>query len=333
MHTYHRREIILNEGISDIANDMFEALKKLLVGLKNIVGLIIRKAKIPEICDVLVNILRNIPLINKLIPNKDDDETYLRRTLSNITVGDGIAIATDTITNVTNFIWDHLPVSTNFKNDIILPVFNYNERKTFMQTLYKLMIDAEIPTKYANAYLVVLTMKIPLYNLLYVFKTFWSKDLKKSNPTIEDKAHPWTSGDPVYNEDGLQETEQELLKKVQKFIEIKKRAVSDLDESRKLTWQIIKDSLLAILIPIVLPTVNGCRFLLGTSPDNPIISSIDSFMRLIVMLYYYYFLITSLILTSLAVKNEESINPSIDKEANKKVISMEDADELIDDEK
>ena len=123
------------------------------------------------------------------------------------------------------------------------------------------MLDANIPVKYANAYLVLVAMKIPMYNILYVFKPIWYKG--KVNLTDDDKLHPFTAGLPNTNpETGLNETEQRLQKKIQKFIQIKKLAEleerdNNLDLNRKLCIAIIKEAVFSI-IPIL--TLNCWMF-------------------------------------------------------------------------
>lgn len=306
--------IVLQEDLQDVLDSCLEILKMIFNMVKKAVVLIVKKLNLSEIADVIYKGIKSLPLIGRLMPDKEAKEEKLRRELSTITVGDGVSKATMVLTDVITSLWNMLPMTSNFKNQVLLPLFDYNERKTFLQTLYKLMLDAEINPKYANAYLVIIAMQIPLYNILLVFKPLWSKDIKRSKPTDDDKNHPWTAGDPVYSEQGLNETEQKLQTNVRKFIQIQKTSLSELDAARKLTWQIVKDAIISITIPLLLPMFNAFKFALGLNDDDSLHVYFDPLIKLIICLYYYYFLITSLIVTSLAISNEEEINPSKSKE-------------------
>lgn len=306
--------IILNEDITDIFDSCIEIFKNILSLVRKCASFLFKKLKIGELADILYKGIKSLPLIGDLLPDRDSKEEKIRRELSTISIGNGVAVATSLITDITNSIWEYIPVTSDFKNNVLLPMFNYNQRKTFLQSLYKMMLDAEINPKYANAYIIILAMKIPLYNMLLVFKPFGSKDIKRSKPTIDDESHPFTSGDPIYTDQGLNETEVKLQNLVKKFIQIQKTSLSELDAARKLTWQLIKDAIVAIIIPLLLPMFNAVKFAFGLKDDNKFHVYFDPLLKFIICLYYYYFLITSIILASLAVSNEEEINPSKTKE-------------------
>ena len=303
--------ILLNEGkISDLTKQLWDILKQLLKGIKDITLGVCKTLKLDEIGNAILSLLRSLPIIGRIIPQNKDPTNQVKEITGTILIGDCISIITSLMNNCISFISSILPTSLQ---KFILKIFDYNDRQSFLQALYKIMLDANIPVKYANAYLVLVAMKIPMYNILYVFKPIWYKG--KVNLTDDDKLHPFTAGLPNTNpETGLNETEQRLQKKIQKFIQIKKLAEleerdNNLDLNRKLCIAIIKEAVFSI-IPIL--TLNCWMFFktLGLSFWGS--DSFDYFLNLCIQLYFYHFLITGLILTALAVKNEQTFNPKKD---------------------
>lgn len=271
--------------------------------------------KLPEIGRTILVAIKKIPLLGKLIPDQRNEEKRVQETLDTITTGDVVAGIASLLQRMISTAWNWIPLSTTYKNEKILPIFNYNDRMSYLQSLYKIMIDNEVEPKYAKAFMVVICAKMPIYQMMHVWKPFWSK--AKINPTTDDKIHPWTAGDPYTNPDtGLNEMETLLQKKVQHFIQINKIEIGDLERKRKLAWEILKESIMAIITPMLVQCFDFFKLAFGVSDDSFLHTYVDAPIKALLVLYYYYFLITSLILMSLAVENEESFHPSSEKNNN-----------------
>lgn len=306
-----------NKGIS--GKSLWESLKYILSKIKDIAIRLAKTLKLAEIGEAILSMIRSIPIIGRLIPNQRDKEKETKSIIGTISLGNGVTKCMNILQYITSSTWNLFPLPSSFKENFIKPIFDYNDRQSFLQALYKMMLDANIEAKYANAYLMVLALKIPLYNMLYVFKPFWSNS--KVNKTNDDKLHPFTSGDPNTNpETGLNETEERLQKKVQKFIQIKKLAEmnendNNLELNSKLTRAIIIESLVGIIVPIILPSLKFFSICFGK--EGGLYDFGSSLITCLLCLYYYYFLVTSIILSSLAIENEESFHPSKKEESNK----------------
>lgn len=291
------------------AKEYLYALKVVTANTGILAKKILKMAKIPEIVTTILHFTRSIPFIGSLIPNKQKEETKVKEMLSSITTGDMVTSVTMVPKFIVGRIWQYLPLSTTFKTNIVDNLFGYNDRYGFIQALYKIMIDSEIEPKYARAYIIILSMKVPIYNILYVFKAFWSKKLKKSNPTIEDKIHPWTSGDPiVHPEKGMNETEMILERKVQKFIQAYKVTEGEVARKYKLTRMIIYEAFFAVVTPLLLPMFNFFKISFGVSDTNPLHTEVDQWIKTLLMIYYYYFLIGALLIATLAIDHEDAEN-------------------------
>ena len=288
------------------ARNTYDALKSLTKKALLLVKSTINMVKIPQLVDTILSFVRSIPIVNVLVPNPSNEEARVKEMVSVTEIGDIVT----TLANITQFlfttIWKLLPASNAFKKNIIMPIFNYNDRLTFMRSLYKMIVDSSVPPKYAKAYIIIMTLRIPIYNILFVFKSFWSKE--KSDPTMDDKTHPWTSGNPVYDkETGMNETERRIHKKIQLFIQIHKTATTDVESSYRLTKTIIKDSIMGIVVPFLLPMFNFFRISFGIgNEEGSMFYMLDGMIKTVLIIYYYYFLITAMILSSLAVDKEES---------------------------
>ena len=121
--------------------------------------------------------------------------------------------------------------------------------------------------------------------------------------------HPFVSGDPNRDPDtGFSEADKILSTKFQKFIQIKMTATGDLDLKRKLSRQIIKEIFSAILITWV---IFGFSIFKQIGLDNNIIGdTLDTVLKWLFLPIYCYILFSSIILTSLAISNEETFRPS-----------------------
>ena len=303
---------ILQEDVSESLSSVWSAFKTLLSTLKDLLFSIGKGMKLPEIGRTILIALRRIPLIGKLIPNQKTEEQEVKDTVDTITTGDVVTGTVNLLQKMVSTIWKYLPFTTNFKEDVILPIFDYNDRRSYLQSLYKIMVDNEVEPKYAKAFLVIVAAKIPIYQMLYVWKPLWAKG--STNLTVDDKIHPWTAGDPKTNpETGLNEMELRLQQKVQKFIQIKKMEIGELECKRKMAWSIIKESLAAVVTPILLQAFDFFKLAFGVSDSNFLHRYVDGPIKALLILYYYYFLITSFILVSLAIDNEEAFHPSEEK--------------------
>ena len=104
----------------------------------------------------------------------------------------------------------------------------------------------------------------------------------------------------------MNETETKIHKRVQKFIQAYKVSSGEVESNYRLTRIIIKDALLGIVIPFLLPMFNFFRISFGTiEGESPLLDMIDSMIKVVLMIYYYYFLITAMVLSSLALDKEE----------------------------
>lgn len=330
VYNYNAQEIF-NEGIiSDSLQNCWELFKTLFNGIKAVTIKIYTGAKIPEIVNCIKNFILNLPIINKLIPNKQTEDERVKATLDDITTGDIVSGISNTISTIFGIIWKCIPATTNFKKEIILPIFNYNDRLTYLRTLYKIMVDNDVPPKYARAYLTIQGLMIPMYNILFVFKPIWYRkngnkgifskpEPKDDKRTMDDLAHPWTSGNPNTNsETGLNEMEERVQRNVQKFIQIVKREdLTELEIKHKLAWQIIKDAIPGIVVPFLVPLFRPWKMIFGEGDYYPYFGQyFDGFWRIVLMWYYYYFLVTSQILVSLSVEEEETYHPTTEKETS-----------------
>lgn len=303
---------VLHEDVNESLSMVWTAFKALIVAVKGLIVSVGKGMKLPEIGRTILAMIKKIPFIGKLIPDKKGEEQRVQETVDTIMTGDVVAGTVNLLQRMVSTIWTYIPLSTKFKNEKILPIFNYNDRMSYIQSLYKIMVDNDIEVKYAKAFLVIICSKIPIYQMMYVWKPFWSK--AKTNPTTDDKIHPWTAGDPYTNpETGLNEMELLLQKKVQHFIQIGRMEIGDLERKRKLSWEIIKESVMAILSPMLIQSFNFFKLAFGMSDDAFLTTYVGEPIRALLVLYYYYFLITSLILMSLAVDNEESFHPTDDR--------------------
>lgn len=309
--------ILLEANLNTERRSLWQCFKDLFSSSKKLVVDVIKGMKLDQIGLAIMDMLRSVPLIGRIIPNQKDREKQAKAIVGTITIGDGVTKCMNILQWLTKVVWDIIPLPTSTKNNFLLPIFNYNDQKSFIQTLYKMMLDAEIEPRHANAYLVVLSMKIPIYNLLFRFKSLWS--FSKTNKTEDDKLHPWTAGDPNTNpETGLNETDQRLQKKVQKFIQIKKLAVANdtdnsLELNSKLNKAIIKEAVIGMVTPFILPFLNFFKICFGVSDDNLLHTYVDPCIKYLIIFYYVYFLITAFVLTSLAIENEEAFHPSTNK--------------------
>lgn len=288
------------------ASNTYNAFKHMIKNTITLIKKAISIVKIPELVMTILSFTRSIPLIGRLIPNPSSQESRIKEMLSVTEIGDIVTVLANINQFIFSSIWALIPLSNKFKTNIILPIFNYNDRLSFMRSLYRMMVDSSIPPKYAKAYIIIMTLRIPIYNILYVFKSFWT-DTSKSKPTLDDKTHPFTSGNPVYNKDtGMNETETKIHKRVQKFIQAYKVSSGEVESNYRLTRIIIKDALLGIVIPFLLPMFNFFRISFGTiEGESPLLDLIDSMIKVVLMIYYYYFLITAMVLSSLALDKEE----------------------------
>lgn len=304
---------------------LWESFKALITKTKTIIKTTAKSLKLDQIGLAILDMIKAIPLLGRLIPNQKDKEKEAKSIVGTISIGNGVTKCVNALQYITVFIWNYFPLPTKTKNDFIKPIFNYNDRESFMQSLYKMMLDADIPARQANAYLMILSLKIPIYNLLYVFKPIWSN--AQVNKTEDDKLHPFTSGDPNTNpETGLNECEQILQKKVQKFIQIKKLA--DMNEegnslrlNSKLNRAIIFESLLGVIVPFVLPFVKFFYVCFGK--EGGIFDYGSTLLTWLLCFYYFYFLFTAITLTSLAINNEESFHPSKKENKNNNKLSSD----------
>lgn len=322
MSKYIHSDFILLEANlqNEEKRSLWESFKGIFSSTKELAVKTIKGMKLDQIGLAILNMLRSVPLLGRLIPNQKDREKQVKAIVGTISIGNGVTKCMTLLQWMTKTVWTIMPLPTSTKNNFLLPIFDYNDRKSFMQTLYKLMLDAEIEPRHANAYLIVLTLKIPIYNMLFVFKSLWSRS--KVNKTKDDELHPWTSGDPNTNpETGLNETEQRLQKKVQKFIQIKKLAIANetdnsLDLNSKLNKEIIKEAIIGLIVPLFLPFLNFFKICFGVSDDNPFHQYVDPAIKWLIIGYYCYFLVTAMVLTSLAIENEEAFHPSKSKTDN-----------------
>lgn len=316
------RSILDDDSISSTKwsiSTIVESLKHMFSKFKTIALSFIRGKGLDQIGLAILGMIRSIPLLGKLIPIQKDKEKEVKEILGTISIGNGVTKCMNILQNLTSVLWNYFPLPTNFKEDKIKAFFNYNDRQSFLQSLYKMMLDADISSKHANAFLITLALKIPIYNLLFVFKSLWA-DTRRVRKTTDDELHPWTSGDPVTNpETGLNECEQRLMRKVQQFIQIKKMAEMNendntLELNSKLNRAIIKEAIVGIIVPFFLPYLNICKITMKVKDDSLAYLLIDTPLRWTIYVFYYYFLATSIILTSLAIDNEETFHPSQDKE-------------------
>lgn len=270
--------------------------------------------RIPEIVNTILNTLRSIPIINKLIPDNRTEEEKIKGIIDSIITGDVITGIFNLFEKIIYVIYKCIPATESFKQDYIISIFNYNSRETFMRQWYAQLLNNDIPKKYASAYIIILSIKIPIWNMLLVFKSFWNTgQIKKSDETksIDDKIHPFTAGDPI-NVNGNNETEMKIQEKCQKFIQISKTSINEINRRKRLTWQIIKDSITGIIPVFFVPFISLFKFGFGVSDDNFLHQYIDPVITTLIMVYYYYFLVTALVLSTLAIEKEESFNPSQD---------------------
>lgn len=287
--------------------NVYNALKQMVRRIMALVRSAISITKIPELVTTILSFTRSIPLIGRLIPNASTQEERIKEMVSVTDIGDIVTTLANINQYIFKSIWELIPLSNKFKTNILIPIFNYNDRMSFMRSLYRMMVDSSVPPKYAKAYIIVMTLRIPIYNILYVFKSLWT-DTSKSKPTMDDKTHSFTSGNPVYDkETGMNETETKIHKKVQRFIQSYKVSNGEVEANYRLTKIIITDSLMGIIVPFLLPMFNFFRIAFGTvEGSSPLLDLIDSMIRVVLMIYYYYFLVTAMVLSSLAVSKEES---------------------------
>lgn len=309
--------IILREDSAEPTLSVSESFRAFGLALKNMLAAVSRGMKLPEISRTILAFLRRVPVIRGMIKNQKSEEDSVRESLDTIATGDVVTGIFNLLNKIVEKIWALIPVSSGIKENTILPMFNYNDRRSYLQALYKIMIDNDIEPKYARALIVVVVCKIPIYQIMYAFKPFWSK--AKTNETTDDKIHPFTAGNPNTNkETGLNEVDTILQKKVQKFIQISKTSLNEIETRRKLSWEIIKESIMAVVGPILAHNFYFLRLSFGFSENNVIAAFIDGSIRMLILAYYYYFLVTALILASLAIKNEDDFNPAVQGEKEEK---------------
>lgn len=313
---------IVNEDILfkifDSIDEAWQWFKRFISGLKDLAFKAISGIKLDELGQAILGFLRNLPIIGNFIPNSQDQVDKTKEILGDISIGNGVTKLMNLSQYLITTLWNILPLTTEMKK-WILSIFDYNDKSTYFQSLYKIMLDANIPVKYANAFLIIMAMRMPVYTMLYNFKPLW--DWKKYNPTEEDKLHPFTAGNPnTDSETGLNEAEQKIQRKVQKFIQIKKLAEleerdNNLDLNKKFSNMIVKEAIISFIPICTLHLFQFFKYGLGISREtNPILGivtePIDWLLIILITFYYIYFVVTSLLLTSLAIENEETFHPS-----------------------
>ena len=301
--------IVLNESLF---SDIIGSIKNLFKKIKDISILAIKTLKLDEVGASMLSLLREIPIIGRLIPNIQSTEIQAKEIIGSIGIGDAISKCMNMLQYVINKIFTNLPGSNS-----ILSLFDLNKRRSWLQKWYQAMLNAEIEPKYANAYLMILSIKIPFYTVLYNWKSLRSKGLKsdESGKSEDDKLHPFVSGDPNRDPDtGFDETEKILSIKFQKFMQIKLTGTSDLDVKRRLSRQIIKETFTSFLMTWV---VSGFAIFRYLGMDGPFGQAGDSVLRWLLLPIYFYLLFTALILTSLAIENEETFRPSNKENVNR----------------
>lgn len=328
-------EVNENENTSILSSftfkDIFNSLKQMLYKIKDIGISFIKGLKLDQIGLAILSILRSIPLLNRIIPNQTDKEKQVKEIIGTISIGNGVTKVMNIMQYCIAGIWNLFPIPTNWKEGI-KGIFDYNDAQSFLQTLYKLMLDANIEPRHANAFLMVIAMKIPIYNLLYKFKPFGFSG--NSNPTTDDQLHPWTSGDPIVDpETGLNETEKKLQSKVQKFIQIKKQAEieetdNSLDLNTRLNRAIIKEAIIGFIAPFTIHFLQFFKICFGVSDDSLAHKLFDYPIYILIWVFFIYFLVTGLILAALAIDNEESFNPSTNNNSYNSEKEKEDISQL-----
>ena len=313
--------------IFDGIDAAWQWFKQFFSGLKTLALKSMRTLRLDEIGQSVLMFLRSLPLIYKILPNGTvSEENKIKAIIGDISIGNGVAIVMNLLQYITSTLWDWLPGGP-VKNWLI-EIFGYNDKQSYYQALYKIMLDADIPVSYANAFLMIQIVRMPLYIIWYNFKPFWWKG--KDNPTEEDKLHPFTAGNPVTDsETGLNEAEQKILKKIQKFIQIKKIAEytdedNDLVTQQKLAKAIRNEAIFAFVPLCLLFMARIFRFFQNgfgiTKETHPILGTItepiDTFLEFLMMAYVIYFLVSGIILSSLGIANEETFNPSIRNNSN-----------------
>lgn len=299
--------VVLNEAFfSDIFKIAWTSFTNLFKYLKSLALSAIKTLKLDEIGTALLSLLHDIPIIGKFIPNLQGNENQAKEIVGSIGLGDGIVKAMNMLQFIVNKIFTSIPGYQK-----IIPMFDLNMYKSWMQNQYRAMLNAEIEPKYANAYLMIITLKFPFYVVMYNWKSLWSKGFKhdNNNKSMDDMYHPFVSGDPNRDPDtGFSEADKILSTKFQKFIQIKMTAIGDLDLKRKLSRQIIKEIFSAILITWV---IFGFSIFKQIGLDDNIIGdTLDTVLKWLFLPIYCYILFSSIILTSLAISNEETFRPS-----------------------
>ena len=303
---------ILNEAFfSDIVKSVWASFTNIFKQLKELSVSAIKTLKLDEIGASILSLLKDIPILGRFVPDLRGNENQAKEIVGSIGIGDGISKAMNSLQFIVNKVFINIPGYQS-----ILSMFDINSRRSWLQKWYQAMLNAEIEPKYANAYLMILSIKIPFYTVMYNWKSLWSKGIKpdESGKRTDDKLH-FTQGDPNRDADtGFDETDKILSIKFQKFIQIKLTSTGDLDTKRRLSRQIIKETFTTVLTTWI---IFGFSIFKQIGLDGNIIGdTLDTILRWMFLPIYCYLLFSAVVLTSLAIENEETFRPS-NKNVNK----------------
>ena len=332
---YYDREIneieTLNEGIlKTIISPFYNAYMFLWNGVKSTLMLILKGTRLDKVGNHLLNIVKDLTIMRKVLPNKDRDERQLSALLSRQIIGDTVTDISRLINSCSGILWKGITLGgkgyfgeslSNFWKGVI----SSNDHITFIQELYAMAVNSGVPPRYAKAYLIILAFRRPLYVFWYDWKTFdipylFSKtDRHKDGDQVEgqtddDKAHAFTSGVAERDSEGLTKSDRILQEKMRKIIFIaQNESYTDIQKQSKISWRIAWESIISIIGVIFISGFRFFRLAFGLQyGDNTTLDTIDTFLKNFILIYYSYFLITALMINNIAFKQEELVNPNED---------------------